>query len=201
MTRSPDQIQWLNLLGWMACAVYATIPSFWLLIHPWAARWRERKHSPYFVLLPVWFGMWMMSGLVTLPWRHIQLYSVPWTWIPAVLLFGAGLWIYSQSGRGFSPKQLGGVPELRAENPEQRLVTTGIRARVRHPVYLAHLCEMVAWSLGTGLAVCHGLVAFAVVTGAVMIRMEDEELAQRFGAEFSAYRERVPSVLPKVGWW
>jgi len=32
-----------------------------------------------------------------------------------------------------------------------------------------------------------------------MIRMEDEELEQRFGAEFTAYRERVPSVLPKLG--
>ena len=27
---------------------------------------------------------------------------------------------------------------------DQRLVTSGIRARVRHPVYLAHLCEMLA---------------------------------------------------------
>jgi len=201
MIQAPDSpiIQWANFLGWMACAVYATIPSFWLLIHPWAARWRERKRSPYVVLLPAWVGMWVVCGAVTLPWRQVKLYSTPGTWIPAVFLFGVGLWIYSQSGKGFSAKQLGGLPELHAANPEQRLVTTGIRGRVRHPVYLAHLCEMAAWSIGTGLAVCYGLVAFAVVTGAVMIRLEDEELAQRFGAEFSAYRERVPSVLPRVG--
>ena len=200
MARPPDStvVQWLTLLGWIACAVYATIPSFWLLIHPWAARWRERKRSPYFVLLPVWFGMWMAAGLVTLPWRQTQLYSATWTWIPAVLLFGVGLWIYSQSGKGFSAKQLGGVPELHAGNREQRLVTTGIRSRVRHPVYLAHLCEMLAWSIGTGLVICYVLTAFAVVTGVVMIRMEDGELEQRFGAEFKAYRERAPAVLPKL---
>jgi len=110
-----------------------------------------------------------------------------------------GLWLYWHSRKGFSAKQLGGVPELHAANAEQRLVTTGVRARVRHPVYLGHLCEMLAWSIGTGLVICYALTVFALVTGAVMIRMEDEELEQRFGAEFTAYRERVPSVLFKLG--
>jgi len=189
---------WINFLGWLACAVYATIPSFWLLIHPWAPHWRERKRSPYFVLLPAWFGMWVVSGVVTLPWREVHLYWSRWTWVPAVALFAMGLWLYWHSRKGFSAKQLGGVPELHAANAEQRLVTTGVRARVRHPVYLGHLCEMLAWSIGTGLVICYALTVFALVTGAVMIRMEDEELEQRFGAEFTAYRERVPSVLPKL---
>ncbi len=77
-------------------------------------------------------------------------------------------------------------------------MTTGIRARVRHPVYLGHLCEMLAWSVGTGLVVCCLLTAFAVVTGAVMISMEDAELEKRFGAEYAAYRRRVPAVLPRI---
>ena len=76
---------------------------------------------------------------------------------------------------------------------------TGIRAWVRHPVYLAHLCEMLAWSIGTGLIVCYGLTLFAVVTGAVMIRMEDGELERRFGEEYRQYRARVPAVVPKFG--
>jgi len=198
MTRSP-MIQWLNFLGWMACAVYATIPSFWMLIHPWAVRWRERKRSPYFVLLPAWFGMWVVSGVVTLPWREVHLYALPWAWLAAAALFGVGLWLYWHSRKGFSAKQLSGVPELHAAKGEHRLVTTGVRRRVRHPVYLGHLCEMTAWSVGTGLVICFALTVFAVVTGAVMIRMEDDELEQRFGAEFTAYRERVPAVLPKLG--
>jgi protein-S-isoprenylcysteine O-methyltransferase Ste14 len=76
-------------------------------------------------------------------------------------------------------------------------VTTGIRARVRHAVYLAHLCEMLACSVGTGLAVCYALAAFGMITGAIMIRMEDTELAERFGATFEAYKKSVPAVLPK----
>jgi protein-S-isoprenylcysteine O-methyltransferase Ste14 len=57
---------------------------------------------------------------------------------------------------------------------------------------------MLAWSVGTGLAVCWGLTAFAVVTGAVMIRMEDAELEKRFGKEYAAYRSQVPAVLPTL---
>ncbi len=90
------------------------------------------------------------------------------------------------------------MPEVIPGHREQRLVTSGIRARVRHPVYLAHLCEMLAWSFGTGLAVCWGMTAFAVVTGAAMIRMEDAELEKRFGEEYREYRRSVPAVLPRI---
>jgi protein-S-isoprenylcysteine O-methyltransferase Ste14 len=98
----------------------------------------------------------------------------------------------------FSLAQFGGLPEVRSDHRDDRLITTGIRARVRHPIYLAHLCEMVAWSGGTGLLVCWLLTAFAMITGAVMIGMEDSELERRFGAEFAAYRRRVPAILPIV---
>ena len=188
----------LQTLAWAVCCVYATIPSFWLLIHPWAEFWRSRRRSPYRVLLPVWFGMWIVAGLITAPWRHVHLYSTLWAWIPAVLLFTVGLLVYALSLKGFSAKQLGGMPELTPGQGDQSLVVSGIRARVRHPVYLGHLCEMLCWSIGTGLAVCYGLTAFAIVTGAFMIRLEDAELDRRFGSKYAAYRERVPAVLPRL---
>ncbi len=193
---------WLPIVGWLACVVYSTIPAFWFMIHPFAERWRARhlsyQRSPYMVLLPLWMAMWVVVALVTRPWRSILLYRADWAWVAAALLFACGLYVYSQSGKNFSAKQLGGLPEVHGGNREQRLITDGIRARVRHPVYLAHLCEMLAWSAGTGLAVCWALTAFAMVTGAVMIRMEDAELEQRFGDSYRAYRSSVPAVLPRV---
>jgi protein-S-isoprenylcysteine O-methyltransferase Ste14 len=171
---------------------------FWLMIHPFADRWRARRRSPYLVLLPVWIAMWSGMATVTAPWREVTLYRADWEWIPAILLLAMGFLIYSRSGKNFTAKQLGGLPEIDSRNREQRLVTNGIRARVRHPVYLAHLCEMLAWSVGTGLAVCWGLTAFAAVAGALMIRMEDAELEQRFGDAYRAYRNSVPAVIPRV---
>jgi protein-S-isoprenylcysteine O-methyltransferase Ste14 len=69
---------------------------------------------------------------------------------------------------------------------------------MRHPVYLAHLCEMLAWSIGTGLVVCFGLTALAVILGSIMIRSEDAELEQRFGDSFRAYRDAVPALFPRA---
>jgi hypothetical protein len=216
----------LRTLGWLLCVLYSTIPLFWLMVHPRAHIWREKQRSPFRVLVPAWIVMWFGVGAITQPWHSIALYSTPWSWIPAAFLFTTGISLYAKSGKHFSWAQLGGLPEVRgnvrrenvrnsdagnksagsnhAENKnsestshDQHLVTTGIRAHVRHPVYLAHLCEMLAWSIGTGLAVCWLLTAFAVLTGAIMIRMEDAELEKRFGEEYAVYRNHVPAVLPR----
>ena len=168
------------------------------MVHPRAHCWRARLRSPFRVLIPAWITMWIGLGALTGRWRNVALYSTPWTWIPAALLFAIGIFLYRRSGAPFSLAQLGGLPEVRSSHGHHGLVTTGIRARVRHPVYLGHLCEMLAWSLGTGLLVCWLLTVFAIVTGAVMIRMEDAELEKRFGAEFMAYRRAVPAILPIV---
>jgi protein-S-isoprenylcysteine O-methyltransferase Ste14 len=190
-------IRYVHVLAWLACVVYSTIPAFWFMVHPFAERWRGHRKNPYLVLVPAWVGLWILVALITLPWREIALYHSLLPWIPAAVLFGIGIWLYSQSGKHFSPEQLGGIPEVRGHH-EQRLVTSGIRARVRHPVYLAHLCEMTAWSIGSGLVVCWCLTALGVVTGALMIRMEDRELESRFGGDYREYRERVPALFPRL---
>ncbi len=141
--------------------------------------------------------MWLLVGAITAPFRRIALYENPWAWIPALVLFCAGLILYKLAHSSFSLSQLGGLPELLRDHSEQNLVTTGIRGRVRHPVYLGHLCEMLAWSVGTGLIVCWSLTGFAVATGAIMICMEDIELEKRFGEKYTRYRANVPALFPK----
>jgi protein-S-isoprenylcysteine O-methyltransferase Ste14 len=142
--------------------------------------------------------MWVGIAVITDRWRTVTLYSTVWGWIPAAALFTLGLYLYIRSGPQFSWAQLGGLPEVRPNHSADRLITTGVRARVRHPVYLAHLCEMLAWSVGTGLVVCWLLVAFAIASGSVMIQMEDAELERRFGRQFLLYRSRVPAIFPII---
>ncbi len=188
----------LQTVGWLACVVYSTVPLFWLMIHPRAKSWRSRKRSPFRLLVPVWLLMWVGIGLLTSPFRNATFYSTPWTWVPAALLFATGLFLYSAAGARFSWAQLGGLPELRAGHRDDRLIITGIRSRVRHPVYLGHLFEMLGWSIATGLAVCWLLTVVAIATGVVMIRLEDAELEKRFGADYVAYRQRVHAMMPKL---
>jgi protein-S-isoprenylcysteine O-methyltransferase Ste14 len=188
----------LRTIAWIVCVIYSTIPSFWLLIHPRAESWRSRRQSPYKILLPLWIGLWIGMAATTAAWRAVPIYENRWTWIPAVLLFCAGLILYKLSHSHFSIEQLSGLPEIVRGHSQQRLVTTGIRARVRHPIYVGHLCEMLAWSVGTGLAVCWSLTVWAIVTGWIMIKMEDRELEKRFGDEYRDYRSAVPALVPRV---
>jgi protein-S-isoprenylcysteine O-methyltransferase Ste14 len=187
----------LATLGWIACCIYATIPLFWLAIHPRIQYWRSHG-SPYRVLMPLWMAMWVAAGAITFPWRHGRLYTTPLAWIPAAALFVCGLYLYRRSRHNFTGTQLSGHAELQPQRFEQRLVTSGIRARVRHPVYLGHFCEMLAWSVGTGLLVLYALSAFALLTGAIMIRVEERELEQRFGEQYRSYRQRVPAFFPRI---
>ena len=187
----------LRTLGWVICAVYSTIPGYWLLIHPRADYWRAQR-SPYRVLLPLWTGMFVIVLLATAPFRSIVLYQSNWALLPAACLFAVGIWLYKTGGARFSLQQLQGMPELSATPSTQPLVITGIRARIRHPIYLAHFCEMFAWTIGTGLAVCFALVALTIITGALMIRAEDAELERRFGSEFRSYQASVPSIFPSL---
>jgi protein-S-isoprenylcysteine O-methyltransferase Ste14 len=143
-------------------------------------------------------AFWLLAALVTWPGRNVVIYRANLPWLGAGLLFACGLYVYLRARENFSASQLSGLPEVHAANPEQRLVTQGIRSRVRHPVYLAYLCWMLGWSVGTGLAVCWGLTVFAITTGTVMIRMEDIELEKRFGDLYRGYRRAVPAVVPRM---
>jgi protein-S-isoprenylcysteine O-methyltransferase Ste14 len=190
--------EFLQTSGWVLCVVYASIPLFWLAIHPFAARWRARRKSPYRLLLPGWATAWIVVGLLTLRWRSQLFYESPWSWVPGIVSFLCGFWLYYKSTRSFSRRQVSGMPELLRANQEQRLNVSGIRARIRHPMYLGHFCEMLGWSIGTGLSVCYGLTVFAIALGIIMVQMEDAELEARFGEEYRAYRKAVPAFLPKI---
>lgn len=187
----------LQTLAWLASIVYSTIPAFWLAIHPFTGFWRTWRRNPFAVLVPLWVIVWIVVAEVTAPWRHVRLYGTTFSWLPAAALFVVGIWIYRRAGAGFSWSQLAGLPEIRSSGPQRPFAASGIRAHVRHPIYLAHVLEMLAWSVGSGLSVCFELTAVAILTGAFMIAAEDRELESRFGADYRRYKDNVPAIFPR----
>jgi protein-S-isoprenylcysteine O-methyltransferase Ste14 len=186
----------LYTAAWVIAIIYATVPSYWLLVHPHVEFWRARKVRLSMVG-PLWIALWMIAGAITWPWRMRTLYRAGWAWLPAVGLILTGILIYASARRDFSADQILGRSELEPQRHEQRLHTSGIRARVRHPYYLGHLCELLSWAVGTGLVVLYALLVFAVVTGALMIAAEERELESRFGQAYRDYKQRVPAILPR----
>ena len=182
--------------AWVIGIFYATIPTFWLMVHPLAERWRMRGGA-YRTLVPLWALIIGALGALTWPWRTLTFYRTPWAWAPAAALIVTALFIYQRSFTGFSRGQLVGRPELEPHR-EQQLVTSGIRGRVRHPVYLAGLCVLLGWTLGSGLVVLYALLAHTILSGALMIRQEERELERRFGDAYHAYQQRVPALVPRI---
>lgn len=188
----------LLLVPWIVAVVYSSIPPFWFVIHPFAARWRRMKRSPYRALLPLWAAMILGIAAITWPWHELQIYDLPWMWIPGVLLLLGGFGTYRKVFTEFGGHKLSGEAELRPEEHAQDLVSSGLHARMRHPIYFAHLCNLAGWTVGSGLVVCVVLLGINVlVTFPLMIWMEERELDRRFGQSYRDYKARV-GLLPAL---
>jgi protein-S-isoprenylcysteine O-methyltransferase Ste14 len=187
----------LDVTGLLVCSVYCTIPLFWLVFHPFVERWRKYGRKAYWAIMPAW-GIFI-AGAFALGWpfRHLHLYDSKVPWVLGVLFILAGLSIYRSASLGFDGAKISGLAELEPGQHDQKLIVTGIRTQVRHPIYLGHLCEVMGWTVGSGSIALCALLLFAAITGAIMIRREDAELEQRFGDLYRQYRDRVPALLPK----
>ncbi len=187
----------LDFAGLAIGSVYATIPLFWLTVHPLITRWRAAGRRAYFALLPLWFAYALVAFAIGWRFRHVHLYVSWMAWPPAVLFLLMGAVLYQAGRQRFESTKIVGLAELEPARHAQELITTGIRSRVRHPIYLGHFCELFGWMLGTGSVAVAGLAVFYLISGALMMRREDAELEQRFGEAFRQYRARVPGFLPK----
>ena len=132
---------------------------------------------------------------------------VPWLltdWEPAadvpvplvalgVLLVAAGVAVLLHAFARFVVEGIG-TPAPVA--PTERLVVGGLYRYVRNPMYLAVAATIVGQALILGRP---GLLLYALAFGATVfafVRLyEEPALAQRYGAEYDAYRRAVP------GWW
>jgi protein-S-isoprenylcysteine O-methyltransferase Ste14 len=118
----------------------------------------------------------------------------------SALFYAAGLLagVSSFSLRAWAARSLGRYwsmqIELRADQP---LVTTGPYAWVRHPIYTASLFEAL-----TVILLCQApwtiVPAVVVFVPVLLLRLNLEEKAMlsHFGSIYSAYRLKVPAILP-----
>ncbi len=107
----------------------------------------------------------------------------------AALALGLGLWaIVAFKRAGTSPEPW---------HPTTALVTTGLYARIRNPMYVALVLLLTGIGLLSGGA---WLLLLVPVLGAVLhlgvVRPEERYLAGRFGDAYRAYRSRAP----RYGW-
>jgi len=81
--------------------------------------------------------------------------------------------------------------------PAERLATSGPFAYSRNPMYVAWIALLAGLALGLASpALLLATVTMAAIVAAYVRRVEEPELARRFGRSYEAYRARVPRFLP-----
>ena len=84
-------------------------------------------------------------------------------------------------------------------DPPAALVTAGLYAVVRNPMYLGVLLAVAGWGLwhGSGRVLFYWACVAAAFHLAVTL-VEEPALARTFGASYDAYRARVPRWIPRI---
>ena len=122
-------------------------------------------------------------------WPLVMLVAAPWHrmgWCVMVLAFVApfaAIHQFAQAGTTVSPHQ----PQKASV-----LVTGGVYAWTRNPMYLALAMALVGWAVSLGaLSAFAGPLLFVPLIVRVQILPEERALRARFGAEYEDYCARV----------
>ena len=137
------------------------------------------------------------AGLAICGWDFVRRFrGVEWTpsWVAVVgaLMVVAGttnnVVCQVTMGRSYSATLL--------TREGHQLITRGMYAYVRHPIYLGVICVTTGIALFTtsllGLIVLWGVIPFILRR----IRLEEQMLLDEFGAEYEAYRARTTKLVP-----
>jgi protein-S-isoprenylcysteine O-methyltransferase Ste14 len=179
----------------MIAGIYATIPAFWMLVHPFAEHWRRKGYGVKW-LGPWWVLLWIIAWACEYPFRNSVLYEHAWAWLISAAPWTISAYAYSSSAKTFTLGRIIGRHEIDANKP-QELITSGIYSRVRNPLYSAHLCTVLGWAIGTGSTPAFACAAFYLVTLMIMLPREEQELRARFGDAYRDYEQRVPRLIPR----
>jgi protein-S-isoprenylcysteine O-methyltransferase Ste14 len=125
-----------------------------------------------FLLWISWFRMCPTDPLpLALP--------APLRWLGfAIVLVGLGL-------------AIGAAIQLRGVLDINHLVTTGLFAKIRHPMYAGFILWIVGWALyyGAAVSLLFGLIGLGNIL--YWRQREDEELALQFGEDYQRYRRQT----------
>jgi protein-S-isoprenylcysteine O-methyltransferase Ste14 len=106
----------------------------------------------------------------------------------AVALFAGGVALMASAMRRF---RAAGT-NVETWRPSEAIVTRGVYARTRNPIYLAMLAIYTGIALGVDSAWLLGLsVPLALVLRYGVVAREERYLEAKFGEPYRAYRERV----------
>ncbi len=173
------------------------IPIYWLILHPFNSFWRKRVHAAFWVAS---LTAWTFGGVLLWIYRSRLLASARPSWImiaAGIALIGVEVCLFMRVERELGSRRLVGHAELTGTG---EIFTGGLYKHVRHPRYTGMFCAVVGAALIAGTPRLWAILAAWWVLALIAIRLEERELAARFGPAYIEYRQRVPAFLPFRIW-
>jgi len=169
------------------------IPIYWLILHPFNSFWRRRVRAAF------WFAgltAWTCGGVLLWAFRHLLLSAaIPsrMAVVAGFLLIGVEVYLLVRVERELGGRRLVGQAELTGTG---EMFTGGLYAYVRHPRYAGMFCAVTGAALLAGTPLLWGILLAWLPFALLAIRLEERELAARFGPPYEDYRRRVPAFFP-----
>ena len=140
------------------------------------------------MLLPVFY-------LIVDDYGRFDFYLPKSAYYAGVLVFLLALWLLWRAHTDLA-RSWSAVVQIKRD---QQLVTEGIYARMRHPIYSAHLLWGAAQVLLIHNWLC-GFVGFALIIAIIALRIPREEklLLEQYGEEYRRYMQRTGALLPRL---
>jgi protein-S-isoprenylcysteine O-methyltransferase Ste14 len=173
------------------------IPIYWLILHPFNSFWRARVRAAF------WFAgltAWTLGGALLWNYRSLLMAPAPRSRImiaAGIALIGVEVYLFIRVERELGSRRLVGHAELTGTG---EIFTGGLYAHVRHPRYTGMFCAVVGAALIAGTPRLWALLAVWWILALIVIRLEERELAARFGPAYIEYRKQVPAFLPFRIW-
>lgn len=184
----------------VALLIVTLVPAlccYWLLLHGFLPLWRRLGISASQYLL---WGAVLAVAILISNWRDVLLageYGFQPILATIGLVFLAGAIIFRiQIERFLSWHVQLGLPEIDPSGYAQRLITEGPFAHSRHPRYLQILVALSGWALLANYAAGYAVALLWIPLMLIIVRLEEAELQQRFGAEYTMYRTVVARFWP-----
>jgi protein-S-isoprenylcysteine O-methyltransferase Ste14 len=116
------------------------------------------------------------------------------------LIIGLLLSLFGELIRISGVAHIGGVSRTKTYSTGQKLITSGLFARVRNPLYIGNFFLSLGMivTANVHLFFTLGFIAFFFVQYIPIIRWEEQNLRNNFGSEFDDYIARVPRWIPKL---
>ena len=160
---------------------------------------KERKQPPLWLLIIIVFVLFSsisigLTLLFKLPWS-IPI-PLPWGIIIGVILLGLGFYVLIQALKALCVRRAFGK-EIYQIKAKSSLITQGIYAHVRNPLYLGVIIQLFGWFFILLFTFLLIMPFFFMLLFFFVARWEEKELIERFGEEYLTYKKAVPRFFPR----